>query len=50
MHEPRRRVTRIDCVTPIDFQTEVYFLSAAVLYVAFYFIGKKTNEKKANKW
>ncbi|KAI0375655.1 DUF1682-domain-containing protein [Pilatotrama ljubarskyi] len=35
---------------PAYFKNEVYFLAAALFYVAFYFIGKKTNEKRAHKW
>ncbi|KAI0650707.1 DUF1682-domain-containing protein [Trametes meyenii] len=35
---------------PAYFKNEVYFIGAALLYVAFYFFGKKANERKANKW
>ena len=33
-----------------DFKNEMYFIGVAVLYLALYFIGKKTNERRANKW
>ncbi|OBZ70443.1 hypothetical protein A0H81_10046, partial [Grifola frondosa] len=32
------------------FKNEIYFLAAVLFYVAVYFIGKKKNEKKVNKW
>ncbi|OJT03748.1 Coiled-coil domain-containing protein 47 [Trametes pubescens] len=35
---------------PAYFKNEVYFLGAALLYVIFYFVGKKANERKAHKW
>ncbi|PIL37167.1 hypothetical protein GSI_00859 [Ganoderma sinense ZZ0214-1] len=35
---------------PAYFKNEVYFIGAAVLYLTFYFIGKKTNARRANKW
>ncbi|KAI0771646.1 DUF1682-domain-containing protein [Trametes elegans] len=35
---------------PAYFKNEVYFLAAALLYVAFYFYGKKANERTARKW
>ena len=28
----------------------MYFIAAALLYVAFYFFGKKANESRAHKW
>lgn len=33
-----------------DFKNELYFIGAAIFYLAFYFIGKKTNARRANKW
>ncbi|KAI0660965.1 DUF1682-domain-containing protein [Cubamyces menziesii] len=35
---------------PAYFKNEVYFIAAALLYVAFYFFGKKANESRAHKW
>ncbi|KAI9000996.1 DUF1682-domain-containing protein [Trametes punicea] len=35
---------------PAYFKNEVYFLAAVLLYVAFYYIGKKANERRAHKW
>ncbi|KAH9853455.1 DUF1682-domain-containing protein [Lenzites betulinus] len=35
---------------PAYFKNEVYFLGAALLYVAVYFIGKRANERRASKW
>ena len=32
------------------FKNEIYLLSALLFYVAFYFIGKKLNETRANSW
>ncbi|CAL1700641.1 unnamed protein product [Somion occarium] len=35
---------------PALFKNELYFLAAVLFYVAFYFIGKRINEKRANGW
>ncbi|KAI0638203.1 DUF1682-domain-containing protein [Trametes polyzona] len=35
---------------PAYFKNEVYFLAAVLFYVAFYFFGKKANERRAYKW
>ncbi|KAI0337553.1 DUF1682-domain-containing protein [Trametopsis cervina] len=35
---------------PALFQTELYYVAAVLLYVAWYFIGKRSNAKRANTW
>ncbi|KAI0750863.1 DUF1682-domain-containing protein [Daedaleopsis nitida] len=35
---------------PAYFKNEAFFLGAVLLYVVCYFIGKKTNERRAYKW
>lgn len=42
--------TQRDSYHTSDFKNEVYFLGAVLLYAVCYFIGKKANERRANKW